>query len=878
MQPSTGVPAIAGRTPIACLNCASAKTGCDKTVPCSRCAEKNLPCEARFARRQAKIGARSKSLSNIPALQQQRSSPPVSHNSIPEMPKQESEPPMPSNNVLDPQLQGVSQAGTDYSLPAFHTGNDFGTPPSGLREMDTAMCLDSGMLHDEVNYDLNFWNQYPPDLDMFPGTGMDAHGQLPLPSFMELGGTSSASEAMNSASMDTSLSRSHTRATSIASHSDRHGSQSLEMAMPILMRDTAIPEFEVVVAAEAAWPLARCNRPIFSGSCPRTAIVHLENLEQHSKDASTWKLLDHNIATADVDHKYEISVVPLNASSRDRILAITQGFLHTALETHRGGLQRWRHASTSGGGFNFLVLPPSRVLEYFLRSYVLSLVPYYTLVQGGTLDPNEVMLNNQPSTLLLLLAIAYGAAALPTAEARCLTAGLTETCRISLFHIIEKDVELSADPVVLRCALLFTILGAWSGDAWHMNIAMGQRGMYLAMLKHAGMLEPAPPLNFTNLSTSTDLIWREWQQREGKSRLVYNWVMVDQELSLFHDTAPILSITELETPMPGSEQLWLAKDASEWLTLLQHQQTSTGNGTDWMSPNSLGAPPLTPSLCDLFQDMLHDNINRRYDKLSPLQLKLLLHPLQSLLCHLRQVLSCFSDFFGSRRGTRTVTKASTLLRLEEVQSLLQNWYELCLVHAKATPNCPITRANLVLYHLISLNALTSFPEIERLARKEHFDGSSRELSLRHKRCIHQPEEATIHCGQIIRLICSMPREGRPHWWSAAIYRAALILWVDSLSRMDQNAQRMEKGQPFAIDSVMPDDPAVVSYLWSGEGVPVLTKGDRHFKLSPDEILQYCIELLGQGVALRVSDGIKRKLQDLAKNWSMESMQGGVSMA
>jgi hypothetical protein len=386
-----------------------------------------------------------------------------------------------NNNVLDPQLQGVSQAETDYPMPTLHMpGGSFGGSPHGtFHGMDTHMCLDNDMLRDEVSYDLSFWNQYPPDLDMFPGGGMDTT-QMPLPSFMEIGSSSSASDAMASVSMDTSLS-SHTRSTSIASHSERHGSQSLEMAMPILMRDTAVPEFEVVVAAEAAWPLARCNRPIFLGSCPRTAIVHLENLEQHSKDASTWKLLDRNIANAEFDHRYEISVIPLNASSRDRILAITQGFLHTALETHRDGLQRWRQAASPGGGFNFLVLPPSRVLEYFLRSYVHSLAPYYMLVHGGILDPNEVMLNSQASTLLLLLAIAYGAAALPTAEARCLTAGLTETCRISLFHLIEKDVELSADPVVLRCALLFTILGAWSGDAWHMNIAMGQRGMYLAV-------------------------------------------------------------------------------------------------------------------------------------------------------------------------------------------------------------------------------------------------------------------------------------------------------------------------------------------------------------------------------------------------------------
>jgi len=350
---------------------------------------------------------------------------------------------------------------------------------------------------------------------------------------------------------------------------------------------------------------------------------------------------------------------------------------------------------------------------------------------------------------------------------------------------------------------------------------------------------------------------------------VYNWVMVDQELSLFHDTAPILSITELQTPMPGMECLWLAKDSTEWLAALQQTNNINTTGSGWGSPNSqLEVRPLTPSLCDLFQDLLHDNISRHYEQLSPLQLKLLLHPLQSLLCHLRQVLSCFSDFFGARRGSRTVTKASTMLRLEEVQSLLQKWYELCAVHAKADPTCPVTRANLVLYHLISLNAVTSFPEIERLARREAFDGSSRELTARYKRCIHQPEEVLIHCGQVIRLVSSMPREGRPHWWSTAIYRASLILWVESLSRTDINSQRMEKGPMFAIDAVMPDDRSVVSYLWNGEGVPVLTKGERHVELVPDEVLNHAVGLLEQGVSARVSDGIKRKLQALSRNWSV----------
>ena len=73
---------------------------------------------------------------------------------------------------------------------------------------------------------------------------------------------------------------------------------------------------------------------------------------------------------------------------------------------------------------------------------------------------------------------------------------------------------------------------------------------------------------------------------------------------------------------------------------------------------------------------------------------------------------------------------------------------------------------------------------------------------------------------------------------------------------------------FAIDAVMPDDRSVVSYLWNGEGVPVLTKGERHVELVPDEVLNHAAELLEQGVSARVSDGIKRKLQALSRNWSV----------
>ncbi|KAL1913194.1 hypothetical protein Sste5344_000741 [Sporothrix stenoceras] len=855
----------------------------------------------------------------------------------------------------------------------------------GVDGLDEFMGFGGGgneFMGPETSYQDLIWADYPMDIDMYAsplqlGRQSDmaaaaAAGLIPpFTATTELSDISSSSEPMTVSSSQGSV---HTRGTSILSStgsgeyegrknstasighgvgsisdiggmpSNIHGSGSnlfrqqqqqhlqqqasmFDMAAMAPCIEGGIPEFEVVVASEAAWPLARCTPPIYSGACPRTAIVHLECLEQKSKQEGTWTALEQFLDSHQPDSTDAPQVVPLTSRSRDKMLAITQSFLHKALDIHRSGMYPKNGAASPGAAdfnFNFIVLPPSRILEYFLKSYVHSLAIYYPLIVGGVVDPNDMLDNNQASTLLVLLMIAQGAATVPMAEARYLSAGLSETCRISLFDIIEKNVELSADRTALRCALLFTLLGAWSGDKWQMDIAMGQRSMYLSMLKHAGMLEPQPSMvPSLGSPTNTELQWRSWLHRESQNRLVYNWVMVDQELSLFHDTAPVLSISDLQCPLPSSEALWLASTADRWSSIAQ----STYN-TSTTSNNTASASPLTPSLCELFQDFLHDNLARRKTTLSPQQLRLLLHPLQGLLCHLRQMLSCLPEVPPVRRATnRTVTKASTMQRLEEVQAQLQHWYELSMAYYKANPGCAVTRCNLVLYHLISLNAVTNFPEIERLARRDGLSATA-DPSLRHKRCIFLREEAVFHCGQVLRVLRQMPADRRPSWWSAALYRAVLILWADSVCHVDRKAGQHAcepamvaatttavgggsptmvgspiKGSPaahspglsprshsshadgantggasaaslVAIDSVTPEDQAVIAYLWDGDGVTaVLTHSDgSHFTLdTPSEIVAYGVKRIDEAVSTRISDGIRRKLLSLASNWSGEAL-------
>ncbi|KAK4152555.1 hypothetical protein C8A00DRAFT_44409 [Chaetomidium leptoderma] len=874
-----GVPTIAGRPPIACQNCANAKTGCDKKVPCTRCAEKNLQCEARFARRSSKaaIRAAQANAAHLAQSPQQVQPPPPRGTNLPFMDASQAAGVKVEVNGSPSAIEVAIPGGCDEEGPQLSMG-DFPSPHTQEGNLDEYTHLANNFsVPDSAYQDLIMWPSFPMDIDPFPNALSLTATDVSMPIYSGLSTVSVPSELLAGSSPRGSI---HTPGTSIMSGEFDNASTPVEFAMAIPTANS-IPEFEVVIAAEGAWNLARCNPPTFTGNCPRTAIVHLECLEQKSKQEGTWSSLENYLQRANRDASDTTSVVPLTPDTRDRMLAITQSFLHKALEVHRGGHNGYPKRGYSGhGDFNFIVLPPSRILEHFLRSYVRSLSVYYPLVAAGCVDPNEMLRNNQASTLLVLLMIAQGAAAMPLAEARYLSAGLIETCRISLFDIVEKHVELSADPTALRCALLFLVLGAWSGDKWLMDIAMGQRGMYISMLKHSGMLEPQPlVVPELNGSTSTELQWRAWVQRETQNRLVYNYVMLDQELALFHDTAPLFAITDLRCPLPGPEVLWKSTNSGQWFTAMQSLHNCAAN----VNPQLLSTPSATPSLYELFQDFLHDSLLRRQSNLSPQQLRLILHPLQALVCHSRQMGSCFSEVFGTRHTSGcSVAKASILHRLEEAQALLQKWHDTTINHSKANPSCPITRCNLVLYHLISLNAVTDFPEIERLARREGFGGLSWELPLRHGRCIFQRHKAIFHCGQVYRLLRLMPNDCRPAWWSVAMYRATMILWTDSISRTDPNLQvdnhdTIGIGSSFAvrIDQLAADDQVLHNYMWGGGGVPVLMGLDGAAVAldKPGDLLSYAVKNIDSCFSSRIGDGIKRKLVSLGNTWSMEVMGG-----
>ncbi len=141
------------------------------------------------------------------------------------------------------------------------------------------------------------------------------------------------------------------------------------------------------------------------------------------------------------------------------------------------------------------------------------------------------------------------------------------------------------------------------------------------------------------------------------------------------------------------------------------------------------------------------------------------------------------------------------------------------------------------------------------------------------RAIDQPEEVYFHCGQVLRLIRSMPKPIRPPWWAGAVYRVALTAWATSIAnsngRYGGNGSPLVVDRPFPIDGLTPENDAITRYIKYQEGTPMLTRHDQSMMPLdiPSNVIQYCIDVLDDDCSMRLADGIKRKLVHFLASWS-----------
>ena len=289
-----------------------------------------------------------------------------------------------------------------------------------------------------------------------------------------------------------------------------------EFQSPLLLADLLPSDVALVPPAKAngsfahgqealsvdfeGWPCFLCNPSSGKKVHPKTGRMFLEGLENTLRNhdiaqPSTFLLAGDGAHPA---FNSEISVEPFSGRARDKLMVITQSILHKARKIH-GSSARERlethqpHLSdTTASSEIFSILPSTDDLEHLLQAYANRFEPYYASVPSRLLSPMDILDSTEErcSSILLLLMFAQGAAATPTNEARYLTSGLTEVCRLSWFSMVEKDVSFSRNPTMLRSALMFMNLAAWSGEKWHMDVSIISRSVSFSMLRKAACCRP----------------------------------------------------------------------------------------------------------------------------------------------------------------------------------------------------------------------------------------------------------------------------------------------------------------------------------------------------------------------------------------------------
>lgn len=242
----------------------------------------------------------------------------------------------------------------------------------------------------------------------------------------------------------------------------------------------AVAEHENVIEVEESWPAFRCNPLKSSASCPPTSGIYLDNLFTLLKNHETWSSWISKTHLVTAIPAGRVSVEPFDDVTREKLTAVTQNFLYHAFDVHKSRSMNGSHSNTIHSP-GFMILPPARVLECFLNAYVRQFETYNVCCAGSLLKPNWLLHQSDAhlSSLLILLMLAYGAASDSTPEARYLSSGLIEVCRISWQNVVERDMGLTREPTALLLGLLLTTLQAWSGDKTFMEMAMGQRDCYI---------------------------------------------------------------------------------------------------------------------------------------------------------------------------------------------------------------------------------------------------------------------------------------------------------------------------------------------------------------------------------------------------------------
>lgn len=312
--------------------------------------------------------------------------------------------------------------------------------------------------------------------------------------------------------------------------------------------------------------------------------------------------------------------------------------------------------------------------------------------------------------------------------------------------------------------------------------------------------------------------------------MLHSWVAVDLELSLFHDTPPKLDTASISFALPNR-----AVAAQDTHMTLENWKGET-------IPTSQSEHECA-SVAGLFRTFMTGHISL-LEGIPLTHLRLLLDPLQTLSMHLHQCLDAFGNVQNPGAMPNTAFNFASKALVEEHMSLLARWHQLAISVSARSEGASSAKleGSLALYHIMVINSLASFQEVERLTQQQT-GGVTAPPSPSHRSWLRTASAVGLgplmfNCRECLNILRTMPTMERPVWWPAALYRVALVLCQAVISINSKSPNQ----------NIGPDvehhDPTLRGFLDKLHIRPVLTSGDSNAVMLVSEIsvLDHCISL------------------------------------
>lgn len=404
-----------------------------------------------------------------------------------------------------------------------------------------------------------------------------------------------------------------------------------------------------------------------------------------------------------------------------------------------------------------------------------------------------------------------------------------EIVRMAMVDVFESDNSTTRQLQPLQAYLLYLGVGLWSGSRRKTEIASGFLQPGVAMLSwsdaltkhHYKEIEPSAQDD----TAMNEKKWKEWAEQEAFKRLVLHTFIHDSQASLAHTTDPLLSPSRMQLPLPGSLELWRARDAESWRACY----LSTGR----LKQSDM--PPVVALTADIqLLETYGHNVDHR------LCTMLACHLVAYDVLQFRQQAAVFSCISAHSRRDRWLAHVN---RQKEVYDDLSSMHTYCDMMKR-----PIPEAVFMLHYLMML-LHTAFDHIQL------FSGKSGEREARRVYPLvkawtedAQSRTAIWHAGQALRAARSFEQTKLRDFYAVLLYHVTLTLWVYGMvkandartrghtpsrdSRSHQpNPHRNGKGLEQDVDVLLDgeDGRQAKAFRHLGQGRPCLSRTNAYFR-------------------------------------------------